>query len=85
MKIGKVSGCIHSCYTIDDKIIDSLNDKDIINARKNIIKFIQNNNDVITIEDLLNFVLDLCGDYEYDEKPCECCGDIVEYYKLDIN
>lgn len=86
-KLHVIEGCVHWCWEVNDKelneytpeerreilhkLIDMCNDADIYNMTQEVMK-------------------DVCehhGTYEYDNEPCECCGDYTcewEWNRQDI-
>lgn len=82
MKLQLVNGCICDSITIDGKEEIDLTDVErqkVVDKIANWIK--QHPND---LNYLLQDLIPLYGDYESDDKVCECCGDIVTTYTWNI-
>ena len=47
-----------------------------------LIEFLKSQND--GLNQLMQFTLETYGEYECDGKSCECCGDSVENWSLDL-
>ena len=47
-----------------------------------LIEFLKSQND--GLNQLVQFTLETYGEYEYDGKSCECCGDSVENWSMDL-
>lgn len=73
-------GCICDSLTVDD--VEEINlDND---RRKEVIKKIFDNMKPEDLNYLLQWYIEEFGEYESDDEPCECCGDYVERYWLEI-
>lgn len=49
-----------------------------------IVKLISNIQDVAILQSLFMMILESAGKYESSDRPCECCGDFITTYKLEI-
>lgn len=84
MELNKINGCIHSNLTINGVSETELSIGDRARVRQKVLDWLSENEDKLSTYDLLDFIVESCGEYSHDEHPCECCGDLVEYYKLEI-
>lgn len=75
------SGCISDSLTIDGKETIDIPIEDI---RKVLHKLIDIEDDLGTLQEIYISLLSAQGKYECSSKPCECCGDYVTTYKLEI-
>lgn len=83
MNLKMIQGCVFDSLTIDGKEEINLNDierKEIINKVCEHLKKIEPQ----YLNELLQFFLVKMGDYSCSVQPCECCGDFVETYKIEI-
>ena len=80
MKLELIRGCIRGSLTVDDVQEIDLNDE----QRKEVIKKIFESMKPEDLNYLLQWYIEEFGEYECDHEPCECCGDIVERYWLEI-
>lgn len=90
MELKIIEGCICDSFTADGKDIDSLSEKELKDILKAAIAKITTTNykDENIIYCLQNTLYEIVSrfydEYESDGKPCECCGDFVETFKMDI-
>lgn len=83
MNLKMIQGCVFDSLTIDGKEEINLNDierKEIINKVCEHLKKIEPQ----YLNELLQFFLVKMGHYSCSVRPCECCGDFVETYKVEI-
>lgn len=80
MKLKMQRGCICDSLTVDGTEEINLNDE----QRKEVIKKIFESIEPKDLNYLLQWYLPTFGDYDCDDEPCECCGDYVEYYNIEI-
>ena len=80
MRIKLVRGCVCDSLTVDGKDEYAMTDDE----RQDVLKKIFES---LTPGDL-NYVLQALvkemGEYDCDDRACECCGDTVEWYVLDL-
>lgn len=83
MNLKMTCGCICDSLTIDGKEEIDLNDierKEIINKVCEHLKKIEPQH----LNELLQVFLVKMGEYSCSGQVCECCGDFIETYKLEI-
>lgn len=84
MKIKWVRGCVVTYLSIDKKSFKDYNDKQKNDIRQNILNWLKNEEKSVPTEDLIEFILEYAGEYECSDEPCECCGDFIDKYELEI-
>ena len=80
MKLEMTRGCICDSLSIDGTQEIDLTDE----QRKEVIKKVFDSMKPEDLNYLLQWYLPYKGDYESSDKPCECCGDFVENFTLEI-
>lgn len=80
MEILKQDGCVVYCLNADGCSICQMNKE----KQQVILDKIINKLDVEPYE-LIDYLVRTHGDYECSDKPCECCGDYIESWKMEIN
>lgn len=80
MELKMVRGCTCDSLTVNGVEEVKLDDEE----RREVIKKIFETIEPKDLNYLLQWYLETFGDYECDDKPCECCGDCVEQYNVDI-
>ena len=83
MKLKMVIGCMCDSLTVNN--IEEMNLTD--NQRKNIIHRIYTwyRKHPEQLNNLLQYFIESnCDTVDMSEKPCECCGDFVETYEMEI-
>lgn len=80
-KYKHVEICYEDFIFINDKLYDN-NLTDAIFS--DIVKLISNIQDVAILQSLFMMILESIGEYECSDRPCECCGDFITTYKLEI-
>ena len=80
MKLHYITGCVCDSLSVDDK---EFNDLSLEEQRAICHKLVDNARDD-TLQQMFITYMENNTESEISG-PCECCGDIVEYYKLDIN
>lgn len=80
MNIKYINGCIDDSLTIDN--IESVElSSDII--KEAIIRLLDNENDIGTLQSILIDLIESQGDYE-DLGQCEECGDWITKYTIEV-
>ena len=46
---------------------------------------IDNIDDISVLQSIFCSVMEHCGEYECSEQPCECCGEFIRRYNLEID
>ena len=80
MKLLKRTGCIAWALDVDDIPEIDLTNEQRQKVIDKIFKYIKPEH----LNELLNWFVEEFGEYECDHEPCECCGDIVEEWKIEI-
>lgn len=84
MKINWTRGCINDNLVINEKKYSDYNDKDKIILRQIILNWLVQKEDVIPTKDIIELILEMAGKYECSDEPCECCGDFIDSYEMEI-
>lgn len=87
MKIEVVNGCTAYSFEIDGKpfhdcTIDEL--KDALTKATAYVVSKANDERVSDLQIAIRTLVELLGDCECSEDACECCGDYVETYTLEL-
>ena len=85
MIIHNITGCMAFSLNVDDKEEIDMTHEERLKVIDAIYGWMKRNAD-----DKLNYILqgltETCGEYKViDSKPCECCGDIIDEYYLDLD
>lgn len=83
MNIKMVRGCICDSLTIDGKEEINLNDRERVEIIKKVSRHLMKL-EARHLNELLQFLLEKMGEYSCSGQACECCGDFIETYKLEI-
>lgn len=76
-------GCMANSLTVDGTEEIYLSEDKRLEVKKQIGKWILKSD--ISLNNLLVLLLEHFHDeYDCSDEPCECCGDFIETYKLDI-
>lgn len=90
MKIEITSGCIADSFTIDRKPISELSEGVLLDVlfratSKVLIKRQLAESDRYVVQELIRDIVESFPDeYKSDDRPCEQCGDYVEYYSMNV-
>lgn len=94
MKLELTEGCICNSFTdrftADGKDINSMSEKELKDILKAVVEKIINTkyedeNTVYYLQNTLKDIVSLfCDECKSDDEPCECCGDFVETFKMEI-
>jgi hypothetical protein len=88
MKIEITNGCMAYDFEIDGKSIHdcTINElKDALTKANSYAVNKANDESVCDLQTAIRNLVELFGDCECDGIPCECCGDFVETYTLELN
>ena len=94
MKFELIEGCMAWGFEADGKPVEHMSTQELKDAILKIADKISKI-EVNTLQDTLEFnnkayrivhemVYNFYDDYECSSEPCECCGDWVETYKLEV-
>ena len=87
MKIEIIQGCICDSFEIDGKPINDCTIDELKDALTKANAYVVRNADderVSNIQIAIHNLVELFGDCECDGIPCDCCGDFIETYTLEI-
>lgn len=85
MTIELNKGCTVTGISVNNTLYSELNTKEQDVFRHFVCNLLYQNKDDIDIFDLTEFLLEKHPNATYTfSQPCECCGDCIETYKLDI-
>lgn len=91
MKLELTEGCICDSFTADGKDINSMSGQELKDILKAVVAKITNTkyedeNKVSHLQTILrDIVLLYYDEYEFDDEPCECCGDFIDTYTMTVN
>ncbi len=80
MRLKYVEGCVCTSLTVDGKEEIDLTDDE----RKEVLRKIFEELKPSDLNYVLQSLIKQFGEYDCDDEPCECCGDIVDWYIWDI-
>lgn len=85
MIIHNVKGCMAFSLNADDTEEIDMTHEERLNVIDNIYEWMKRNAD-----EQLNYILqgltEKCGEYKViSSEPCECCGDTIDEYYLDLD
>lgn len=52
---------------------------------KDMCDLIDKIDDIAVLQSIFSSVLERCGKYDCSNKPCECCGDYIRHYAMEID
>lgn len=87
MKIELTQGCIcDGFYADDERIIDmSIEElKDIFTQLTDYVKGLPLEDKKFALYEAIYNIIELFAQHETSDEPCECCGDFIETYTLEI-
>ena len=80
MKLEYTEGCVCGSLTVDDEEEYSMTDE----RRTEVLEAVKRKLGPRDLNHLLVYLATEYGGYESDGIPCECCGDIVSTWTLDL-
>ena len=83
MKLEYTYGCTCNSLTVDGIEEIHLTDEQRKEAWKKMCMWLAEK-DGADLNSLLHYAMEQYGEYSSDDEPCECCGDWVDNYKLEI-
>lgn len=81
MKYYKSEGCICDSLQVNGKEEIDMTDEERQSVINDIFKYIRPRD----LNYLLQWFVELYGEYRSDDEPCECCGDYVCEWTLDTD
>lgn len=91
MKLELTEGCICDSFTADGKDINSMSGQELKDILKAVVAKItdtkyEDENKVSHLQTILRDIVSLYYDeYEIDNESCDCCGDFVETFTMNIS
>lgn len=82
MKLEMTTGCIADWLGADGILEVEMDDATRAKVYNKIFEFLKTQND--GLNQLMQFTLKLYGEYSCDSEPCECCGDTIDKWTLDL-
>ena len=82
MKLEMTTGCIADWLGVDGVLEVEMDDATRAKVYDKIFEFLKSQND--GLNQLMQFTLKLYGEYSYDSEPCECCGDSIDKWTLEL-
>ncbi len=52
---------------------------------KDMCDLIDKIDDIAVLQTIFCFVLERCGKYDCSDRPCDCCGDYIQHYTMEID
>lgn len=83
MKFLKRTGCIVGTLEVDDIETYNMTDDKKLEILDVMFDYVKHN--LNGFDNLLETFIETYGDYSCDDEPCECCGDYVDEYNLELN
>lgn len=81
MKLEYTYGCVCDSLSIDGVETIDMQEQDFKNV---IYKLIDRESDIAVLQSIYKDLMESQGEYESSDEPCECCGDYVTTYTLNI-
>lgn len=81
MEFNYVIGCVCDSLTIDGDETRDMNIDDIKTAIHNLIEREQ---DKAVLQDIISSLIQSQGTLETTDEPCDCCGDFIYTFNLEI-
>lgn len=81
MKLKYTYGCVCDSISVDG--VESI-DMDINDFREVVHQLVDNEQDSAVLQDLFTSCMESQGNYESSKKPCDCCGDTIITYTLEL-
>ena len=76
-------GCICNSLAVNGVEESDLSDESRSIVRRQLLESLKDKEKLISTSDLLEFVVEY-GKYDPADKPCECCGDWIENYEIEV-
>lgn len=81
MKLEYTYGCVCGSLSVDG--VESIN-MDINDFKAVIHKLVDREQDMAVLQDLFKSCMESQGHFDPSDEPCECCGDFIDTYTLEI-
>ena len=80
-KIHVSEGCVHWYYEINDKTLDEYTPAEQRAILHQLIDMCSDEDIYNMTQEAMKSACEVHGKYEFDDKPCECCGDYTYTWK----
>lgn len=84
MELEMIKGCTANSLKIDGEEEIDLYPETRQMHRMNICTWLRTHEAEVPTSELVEFILETCGNWNSSDEPCPCCGDFIETYKLEI-
>lgn len=84
MKIEVIDGCVCTGMYIDSTPISEMSEEQRQELRKTLCEYILNHEYVFDLFSLGSFIVNNADSKYTFFGPCECCGDCIETWKMEI-
>ena len=75
-------GTTYDMICINTNVWDNILTKEMY---KDMCDLIDKIDDIAVLQSIFCSVLERCGKYDCSNKPCECCGDYIRHYAMEID
>ena len=82
MKLQYITGCIAEALNVDGKPEIKLTDEERLKVIDQIHLWFRKHPEYLN--ELIQYLTTYFGDLDGSEEPCECCGDFIDEYTLDL-
>lgn len=87
MKTEIIQGCMSDSFevngvSINEYTLDEL--KNILIAVTDHVVDSATENDMYELKTAIRNLVEMFGKHESDDEPCDCCGDFIDTYTLDV-
>lgn len=87
MKIEIVTGCIADSFEVDGATIYDCSMEELKDVLSNVIAHVLSKTkkeDIYKLQTVIHNLVEMFGEYESSDDACECCGDYIDTYTLDV-
>lgn len=87
MKIELVEGCIADSLDIDGKAIYEYSTEELKDVLTKATAYAVNKaeeGDIYNLQTAIRYLVEMFGNYKHSEDACECCGDFIDTYTMEI-
>ncbi len=86
MKLEKVEGCICDGFYVDDNLVNECTNEELQDILMKAVEKLKSTNieDNYALQDVLRAITMAIGKLEVSDDACECCGDFIYTYTLEI-
>lgn len=83
-KLYVTEGCVNWCWEINDKPLDEYTPAEQRAILHQLIDMCSDEDIYNMTQEAMKLVCEVHGEYERDDEPCECCGDITETWTYNV-